>query len=71
MPRSAVTKASVNDIKALQRDFERSQWAGKAFEDERDTESSGWSWTRAVGSEGTGRRIRPFGPLADHGELNR
>ena len=29
MPRSAVTKASVNDIKALQRDFERSQRAAR------------------------------------------
>ncbi|MDP1807776.1 MAG: phage integrase N-terminal SAM-like domain-containing protein [Acidimicrobiales bacterium] len=29
MPRSAVTNASVNDIKALQRDFERSQRAAR------------------------------------------
>lgn len=29
MPRSAVTKPSVNDIKALQRDFERSQRAAR------------------------------------------
>lgn len=29
MPRSAVTKASVNDIKALQRDFERLRRAAR------------------------------------------
>lgn len=29
MPRSAVTNASVNDIKALRRDFERSQRAAR------------------------------------------
>ena len=40
MPRSAVTKASVNDIKTRQRDFDRSQraaCAGEAFEDQPDT----------------------------------